>query len=75
MRAWQQPSGSVNTVFASRRFEFQKRSQLFIGMHNEALSVVAMCISNPNYSPLAMLPLTVARVSLNLKDHDRGDND
>ena len=44
-------------------------------MHNEALSVVAMCISNPNYSPLAMLPLTVARVSLNLKDHDRGDND
>ena len=32
---------------ADRRFQFQKRGQLFIGVHNEALSVVAMCIRNP----------------------------
>jgi hypothetical protein len=31
---------------ANRRFEFEKRTQLFIRSHNEALSVVAMCISN-----------------------------
>jgi hypothetical protein len=31
---------------ADRRFEFQKRVQLFIRMHNEALSVAAMRVSN-----------------------------
>jgi len=31
---------------ANRRFKFQKRSQLFIGTHNEPLSVTAMCIAN-----------------------------
>jgi hypothetical protein len=30
---------------ADRRFEFDKRSQLFIRMHNETLSVVAMRVS------------------------------
>jgi hypothetical protein len=29
---------------ANRRFEFDKRSQLFIRAHNETLSVVAMCV-------------------------------
>jgi len=33
------------------RFEFRKRSQFFIGTHNETLSVAAMCVSNPDYSP------------------------
>jgi hypothetical protein len=35
---------SSSTIAASgdRRFQFQKRSQLFIGVHNEPLSVVAM---------------------------------
>jgi hypothetical protein len=37
---------------ASRRFEFQKRSQLLIRAHNKTLSVVPMSISNPVYSPL-----------------------
>jgi hypothetical protein len=35
-----------------RQFEFQKRTQLFIGVHNETLSVVAVCVHNPDGSPL-----------------------
>jgi hypothetical protein len=30
------------------RFDFHKCSQLFIRTHNETLSVVAMCVCNPN---------------------------
>jgi len=33
---------------ANRRFQFHKRSQLFIGVHNETLSIAAMCVSNEN---------------------------
>ena len=29
---------------ADHRFEFDKRSQLFIDVHNNTLSVVAMCV-------------------------------
>jgi hypothetical protein len=32
-------------------FKFEKGSQLFIRLHNEALSVVAMRVSNPDRSP------------------------
>jgi hypothetical protein len=39
---------------ADRGFEFQKRSQLFIGVHNETLSVVAVCINNPDRSTFAV---------------------
>jgi hypothetical protein len=35
---------------ANRRFEFHKRRQLFIGMHNKAPPVVAMCVSDPDCS-------------------------
>jgi hypothetical protein len=38
----------------NRRFEFHKRSQPFIGTHNEPLSIVAMCVSNPNCSPVGI---------------------
>jgi len=31
---------------SNRRFKFDKSGQLFIRTHNEALSVVAMCVSN-----------------------------
>jgi hypothetical protein len=31
---------------AKRRSESQKRSQLFIGVHNETLSVAAVCVCN-----------------------------
>jgi hypothetical protein len=34
--------------------QFQKRSQLFIGMHDEALSVVAMRVSDEYRSTLAI---------------------
>jgi hypothetical protein len=33
------------------RFEFQKSGQLFIRTHNETLSVVAVCVCNPDRSP------------------------
>jgi len=32
----------------------QKRSQLFIRSHNETLSVAAMCVCNPDRSPLGI---------------------
>jgi hypothetical protein len=35
---------------ANHRFEFQKRSELFIRAHNERLSVVAMRVCNPDCS-------------------------
>jgi hypothetical protein len=36
---------------ANRRFEFQKRSQLFIRSHDEPVSVATMCVSNEDCSP------------------------
>jgi hypothetical protein len=32
----------------------RKRRQLFIRMHNEMLSVIAMCINNPGRSPVGI---------------------
>jgi len=34
----------------NRPLQFQKRSQLFIGAHNEMLSVAVVCIDNPDCS-------------------------
>ena len=39
--------GSV--MIRGRLFEFQKRSQLVIGVSNEAPSIVAVRVSNPDY--------------------------
>ena len=39
---------------ANRRFKFHKRSQLFIRAHNETLSVAAMCVCNPDRSPVGI---------------------
>jgi len=39
---------------ASGRFEFDKRSQLFIRTHNETLSVIAMRVRNEDRSPLGI---------------------
>jgi len=36
---------------SNRRFKFDKRRQLFIRMHNETLSIVAMCVNNEDCSP------------------------
>jgi hypothetical protein len=37
-------------VSTNRRFKFNKRSQLLLSVHNEALSVVAMRVCNPDCS-------------------------
>jgi len=39
-------------VDTNRPFQFQKRSPLFIGVHNEPLSIVAVCVNNPDQSPV-----------------------
>jgi hypothetical protein len=36
---------------ANRRFQFDKRSQHFIGLRNKTLSVTAVCFNNPYCSP------------------------
>jgi hypothetical protein len=36
-----------------RPLQFRKRSQLFVGAHNETLSV-SMCINNPDRSPVGI---------------------
>jgi hypothetical protein len=38
----------------NRRFQFQKRSQLFLRTHNETLSVIAMRVGNPDCSPVGI---------------------
>jgi hypothetical protein len=39
---------------ATRQFEFQKRGQYFIRVHNETFPVVAMRVSNPDRSAPAI---------------------
>jgi hypothetical protein len=39
---------------ANRRFEFQKSGQLFIGTHNEAFSIAAMRVCNPDRLPVGI---------------------
>jgi hypothetical protein len=41
----------------NRRFEFQKRSQPFVGTHNETLTSAAMCVGNPDCSPATIEPM------------------
>jgi hypothetical protein len=43
------PGGDTN-----RPFQFQKRRQLLIGLHNETLSLVAMRICNKDRSPVGI---------------------
>jgi hypothetical protein len=38
----------------NRSFQFQKRSQLFIGSLNETLSVIAVRVSNPDCLPVGI---------------------
>ncbi len=48
---------SLSRQFAAtvnRRFKFQKRSQLFIRAHNKTLSIVAMCVGDPDRSPVGI---------------------
>ena len=44
---------TLKWVDTNRPFQFQKRSQLFVGAHNETLSVVAWrCISLSGFTPV-----------------------
>jgi len=38
----------------NRRFKFKKHSQLLIRVPNETLSVVVMCVCNPDCSPVGI---------------------
>jgi hypothetical protein len=44
----------IHCELANCRFQFQKSRQLFIRTHNEALSVAAMCVGNPDRSPVGI---------------------
>ena len=48
------PICQANSATPNRRFEFDERSQLFIGAHNETLSVAAMRVRNPDRSPVGI---------------------
>jgi hypothetical protein len=39
---------------SSRRFEFDKRSQQFIRVHNETLSIAPVRVYNPDRSPVGI---------------------
>jgi len=49
-----------STKGRDRPFQFQKRRQYFIGVHNETLSVAAMRINNPDCSHLRIKGRDVA---------------
>jgi len=40
---------------ANRRFNLDKRTQLFIGANNETFSVAAMCVNNEDRLPVQIL--------------------
>src|SRR5207249_7902411 len=63
------------TRFPNRRFQFHKRSQLFIRSHNETLSVAAMCVSNPDYSSFFIHRCVhrQLRSLLNLRNYSQGE--
>src|SRR5438132_284909 len=60
------------SLIARDSFEFQKRSQLFIRMHNETLSVAAMRVSNPDRSPFTIMAAFPGRVFGKRDRHARG---
>jgi hypothetical protein len=37
---------------SNRRFKFDKRGRLFFRSHNQTLSVAALCVHNPDRSPV-----------------------
>jgi hypothetical protein len=59
---------STIAASASRHFKFQKRSQLFIGVHDQTLSIVAMRVSNPDRSPV---PGLLGRTRTTTQIHSR----
>jgi hypothetical protein len=53
-RVWKNLANASNQFAASvnRRFEFDKRRQLFVRVHNETLSVVTVRVSNEDCLPV-----------------------
>ena len=49
-----EPALELKRLRANRRLKFHKGGQLFIRPHNEALSVVAVCVSNSDRSPVGI---------------------
>jgi hypothetical protein len=49
--SWQRGISSAPSG-ANCGFKFQKRRQLFIRVHNEALMAATICVSNPDCSPV-----------------------
>jgi quercetin dioxygenase-like cupin family protein len=45
-------------LYADRRFQFHKRSQLFIRVRNVTFPVTAMCVGNPDCSPAGSIAET-----------------
>ena len=45
---------AVELSESNLRFQFHKRRQLFIGTHNKTLSVVTMCVNDPDCSPVGI---------------------
>jgi hypothetical protein len=45
---------AVLNASANRGFKFHKRRQLFIRSQSETLSVVALCVSNKDRSPVGI---------------------
>jgi hypothetical protein len=41
-------------TFQHLTFKFNKRAELFLGVHNKAPSVVAVRVNNPDCSPFAI---------------------
>jgi hypothetical protein len=44
----------IGSKFVDRQFKFEKRSQLFLRVHNETLSVVAVRVCNEDRSPVGI---------------------
>jgi hypothetical protein len=57
---------------ADRWFQFQKRTQLFIRSQNETLSVAAMCVSNPDCSPVVAAKISTVLIWSPMRCHSVG---
>jgi hypothetical protein len=49
-KEWGSLRDSIHRELVNRPFQFQKRSQLCVGVHNETLTVT-VSVSNPDCSP------------------------
>ena len=60
---------------ANWRFEFHKRSQLFIRVHNETLPVAAMRVCNPDRSPVSILSETLTERVIKRNGNDNANEE